>query len=88
MKKRWKIGLVLRRILVIFLLLLEIALLGFVIFSNGKASSALQVISFVLGLILALKIAVEHHKSGYKTMWILLSLLFPILGIALYWLQI
>ena len=87
MKKRWKIGLVLRRILVIFLLLLEIALLGFVIFSNGKASSALQIISFVLGLILALKIAVEHHKSGYKTMWIFLSLLFPVLGIVLYLLQ-
>ena len=87
MKKRWKIGLVLRRILVVLLLLLEIVILAFIVFGQGRISQITQVVSLVLGIILALKIAAQHEKGGYKIIWIFFSLLFPLFAWALYLMQ-
>lgn len=87
MKKRWKIGLLLRRVFVILLLLIEIFVLGFIIFGQGHISQITQIISWGLGVVLALKIAAQHEKSGYKVIWIFFSLLFPLFAWGLYLMQ-
>ena len=77
----------LRRVFVILLLLIEIVVLGFIIFGQGQASQVTQIFSLILGIILALKVASKHGKSGYKVIWIFFSLLFPLFAWGLYLMQ-
>ncbi len=80
LQKRWFRALFRHRIYIAVLLVLQAALMLYMIFSTGRfavwASSVLSLIS----LLVSLHIISRRDKGAYKLMWVFLILLFPVFG--------
>ena len=84
MKKKWLYKVLGRRISVILILLAEVLLLFYLIWSRSFSSKVITVVLNVFSLIISLLIVSKHEKGGYKLIWVFLLLLFPLVGGSLY----
>ncbi len=79
-QKRWFRVLFRYRFYIAILLLMQIAMMLYLIFSSSRAvtwvSSALSLVS----LLVALHIVIRKTKGAYKLTWVFLILLFPVFG--------
>lgn len=84
MKKKWMIRLVSRRILIILLMALELALLVFLFVSQSRISKILNLILYIFGIFVAIGVMSKNKKGSYKLLWVFLILLVPIFGAIFY----
>lgn len=83
-KKKWFRKLFRRRFTVSLLIVLQAALVIFFIFSRSKASQVFGQVLTLLSAVIVLYIIGRDSAKEYKTTWIFLILLFPLLGGLLY----
>jgi cardiolipin synthase len=79
-----------RRVFVIILLLVQIALISFLIAGTRKYFNFSYIILNFLSIIVCVHVLNKHEKAGYKLIWIFIILLFPVFGgimyiLVLYW---
>lgn len=77
--KRWFRSLFRRRVLVIFLLLLQILLITYLIMSGSNYLWINNILTIISSLV-ALHVVAKHDKGAYKLTWVFLILLFPVFG--------
>lgn len=77
--KKWFRALFRRRVLVIFLLLLQILLIAYLIMS-GSNYLWVNITLTIISLLVALHIVAKNDKGAYKLTWVFLILLFPLFG--------
>lgn len=75
-----------RRGVTALLLLLQMGVLIYTIFSNSRESTAVYLVLSLLSFFTALHVLTRKDKSAFKLTWIFLILLFPIFGGLFYWL--
>ena len=83
-KNRWIKLLFRRRGIVIFTLLIQIALIIFLLAGAGKYLNYSYIVLNVLSVFVCIHVLNKHEKSGYKLTWIFLILLFPFFGGIMY----
>ena len=84
MRKKWFYKVLGRRISVILILLAELSLLVYLIWSRSFSS---KIVTFALNffsLVISLLIVSKREKGGYKLIWVFLLLSFPFVGGSLY----
>ncbi len=81
--KKWFRVLLRRRILVIFLLVIQAAVLAFTIFSS-RFSAVIKAQLLLMSAAASLHIVFQKKKGSYKLIWIFLILLVPMFGGLLY----
>jgi len=79
-EKKWVRVVFRRRLLIIFLLLVQLAFILFVIGGTGRSFNYVDHILNGFSVIVCIYILNKHEKSAYKLIWIFLILLFPIFG--------
>lgn len=84
MHRTWFRRLFRRRILVIFLLLVQAAFLIQLLVQGGRLSRTFNGILTVLSFLTALHVVSKKDKAAHKTAWIFLILVFPLFGGLLY----
>ena len=83
-KKHKKLGLWLRRALAALLVLAQVVFLGFVVIRSSVTFRIANAILQIIGAVIALRIIVKPGNAGYKFMWVLSVVLFPIFGVPFY----
>jgi cardiolipin synthase len=73
-----------RRVFVIILLLVQIALIPFLIAGTRKYFNFSYIILNLLSVIVCIHVLNKHEKAGYKLTWIFIILLFPVFGGIMY----
>lgn len=73
-----------KRLLAVFLLLLQIFLYAYFIFSSGAFSTATTVVLWVVGVVAALCVVTRKGESAYKLTWIFFILSLPLFGAFMY----
>ena len=81
--KKWFRALFRRRMFVVFLLLLQIILIGYIIF-RGSGSFIIGSILTIISLLVSLHIVAKEDKGAYKLTWVFIILVFPLFGGLLY----
>ena len=84
MKNRWFRKLFRRRIMIALLIVLQVALLVYLISSGSQLSRRFSIFMNVLSALVVLAVVSRKNKGSYKTMWVLLILVFPLFGGMLY----
>ncbi len=84
MHKKWFRVLLRRRILVIFLLVIQAAVFAFTIFSSSRFSAVIRALLLMMSFAASLHIVSQKKKGSYKLIWIFLILLVPMFGGLLY----
>ena len=79
MNKKNFAALLLHRTLIVLLLLLQLALIVYVLLS-GPASEEIRTVLKICSLFCCLYILSRHDKGGYKLIWTFFLLLFPLFG--------
>ncbi len=80
MSQRWLRILFRRRIMVFFLLALQIGILVFVVSTSSKKIDLINRISTITSYFVVLYIISKNDKSSYKLIWVILILVFPVFG--------
>lgn len=80
MSQRWMRILFRRRIMVFFLLALQISILVFVVSTASKKIDLINRISTITSYYVVLYIISKRDKSAYKLTWAILILVFPVFG--------
>lgn len=83
-KKKWFRKIFRRRVLVIFLLLIQIIFFAFIFFNTNQFSKYLRFLLPIVSTHVALYVISQKTKKAFKVTWIFLILEFPILGGILY----
>ena len=83
-KKNWLKFALRRRGFVIFTLLVQIALIFFLIAGAGKYIKFSYIILNIISVIVCIHVLNKHEKAGYKLTWIFIILLFPFFGGIMY----
>jgi len=73
-----------RRVFVIVLLIVQIAIIALVIAGTKKYFNYSYIILYVLSIFVCIHVLNKHEKAGYKLTWIFLILLFPVFGGIMY----
>ena len=84
MQKKWFRELFRRRMLVAFLILLQMGCMLYLIISGSRASQAVNWVLVAISLVVSLQIVSTRDKGAYKLTWVFLILLFPVFGGLLY----
>lgn len=84
MSPKWVRELFRRRVVFIILMLIQFALIIYLLFSSSQISTAISVIMNIISLCVSLHIISKKGRSAYKLTWIFLILLLPVLGGSLY----
>ncbi len=84
MHKKWVRILLRRRVLVIFLLLLQLFLMGMAVYHAGRAYQWIYSALHGLSILVVLHIITAKKRSSYKLLWTVIVLLFPLFGGLLY----
>ena len=84
MDKRWFRKLFTRRIFVVILILIQIALLLFLVRSGAKITQITSIVLTVTSVLVALYIVSQPDKIPYKVTWIFFILAMPVFGGLLY----
>lgn len=80
MKRKWFRALFRRRMFVALIILIQLAIFVFLLYSGSIYSKALSVLFTAISLGVSLHIVVRKDKGGYKLTWVFLILLFPVFG--------
>ena len=80
MRKAWLSKLMRRRAEVILLMILQIALIIYLVASGSHSSTVINIIFRILSIVVALHIISQRKKGAYKLTWIFLILIFPLFG--------
>lgn len=80
MRKAWLSKLMRRRAEVILLMLMQAALIIYLVASGSQASIAIDIVCRILSVVVALHIISQRKKGAYKLTWIFLILIFPLFG--------
>ncbi len=80
LSQKWFRQIFRRRVLVIFLLLVQLIVIAYLIFSSSKTSQIISSGFTALSVLTALYIVSKHDKGSYKLTWIFQILLFPLFG--------
>lgn len=83
-EKRWLRKLFRQRCIVAVLILLQIALLIYLIVNRSRSSQMFGILMTIISFFVSLHIAVQPRKTVYKVTWIFLILSFPLFGGLLY----
>ncbi|MDR1869713.1 MAG: cardiolipin synthase [Treponema sp.] len=83
-KKKWIKFFFRRRGLVILTLLVQIALIFFLLAGAGKYLNYSYTVLNILSIIVCVHVLNRHEKAGYKLTWIFIILLFPFFGGIMY----
>ena len=84
MKRKWFRALLRRRFIVIVLLLVQIAFFIYSLFLGSQISETIRIVLKVISFVAILNVISKKDKGAYKTMWVLLILIFPVFGGLLY----
>lgn len=84
MKRKWFRALLRRRFIVIVLLLVQIAFFICSLFLGSQISETIRIVLKIISFVAILNVISKKDKGAYKTMWVLLILLFPVFGGLLY----
>jgi len=83
-KKKWVKFIFRRRAFVISTLLVQIALIFFLIEGAGRYLNFSYIILNIISIIVCIHVLNKHEKAGYKFTWIFIILLFPFFGGIMY----
>jgi len=83
-RERWLRILFRRRMLVILLLLMQIAMLTAFIISRSRTSQLIHAILTVLSVLAVLYVMAHEERGSYRTLWVFLILSFPLFGGLMY----
>ena len=72
------------RVIVAFLILIQIITIVFLVINGAKGSPIFALLLNVVSLVISLVVIVRHTKDAYKLTWIYLILCFPVFGGLLY----
>ena len=67
-------------------ILLEVVFIAMLFTKLNRYATWIQSCTYVVGALLVLAIYAQHKTSSMKTPWIILILVFPVLGVFLYFL--
>lgn len=81
---RWFRQLFRRRVLIIFILLIQVFFLIYFVFSSSQFSQRFSQLLTIMSFFVALYIVSKKDKGAYKLTWIFLILLFPLFGGLMY----
>lgn len=84
MHKKWFRTLLRRRFTVIILLLVQIVFFVGMLFLSSQVSTIIRTILRIMSFAAILNVISKKEKGAYKTMWVLLILVFPVFGGLLY----
>lgn len=84
MKRSWFRALLLRRVQVLFLLILQLCFLFFIFQNESFIAQVLRSVVHIISGFLVLYIISKKDKGANKVIWIFLILLFPLFGSLLY----
>lgn len=84
LQKRWFRVLFRHRIYIAVLLLVQMLLMLYLIFSTSRIAAWVSGALSLVSLLVALHIVIRRDKGAYKLMWVFLILLFPVFGGLLY----
>ena len=84
MNERWLRTLFGRRMFISLLIILQAVLVIYLIVGSSQVSQVLYTVFYILSIFIALFVVMKKDKGAYKTAWIVLILLFPVLGGPLY----
>ena len=84
MRQKWFRQILRLRLYIILLLLIQVAVLVWLILSTSAISLWLTVIMYITGIMASLRIISCRDKPSYKLLWVFLILLLPIFGGSLY----
>lgn len=82
--QKWFRALFKRRVVFILLMLVQLALILYLLFSSSQVSHAISVAMNLISLGVSLYIISQKGKPAYKITWIFLIMLLPVLGGSLY----
>src|SRR5699024_1543962 len=80
MRQRWLWTLIHRRILISLLLVVQFAIIIYLVFSSSKNSMFINWGLKAISLFAALHIISKKEKGAYKLTWVFLILVFPVFG--------
>ena len=83
-RKNWWRKLLIRRAVISLLILAQIAFLIFMLIDQSAATVWLYPLIQLAAIVLSLRIVSTHEKPGYRMVWLVLLLLFPVVGIPFY----
>lgn len=88
MRRLKKGALWLRRALAVLLVLAQGVFLTLLVFSNSELAILVNAVCLFVGVLLALRVIIKPGNAGYKFMWVLFILLFPIFAVPFYLLSV
>ena len=80
LKQRWFRALFRWRTLIILLLLIQVAVLVYILASTSITSTIVNVILRLISFVVVVNFVVRNEKGAYKPIWIFWVLLFPVFG--------
>lgn len=84
MNQKWFRALFKRRVEFIILMIIQLALIVYLLFSSSQISHAINIAMNAISLLVSLYIVSKKGRPAYKITWIFLIMLFPIFGGAVY----
>lgn len=69
-------------------ILLEVVFIAMMFTKLNRYAPWIQTCTYIVGALLVLAIYAQHKTSSMKTPWIILILVFPVLGVFLYFLSV
>ena len=89
MPKKWTRYLFTRRMIIAYIILIQLGFFFYLIISGSKSSVLLSKLLGLISALVAIHIITKREKDAYKLTWVFLVLLFPIFGglmyILFYW---
>ena len=80
MKRRWYRSLLQRRVLVMFLLAVQLAMMIYLTVSSGMVSQVVNLSLRVLGVAVAIYVMNREEHPSYRLVWVFVILVLPLFG--------
>lgn len=84
MHKKWFRARYLQRITVALIILAQIAIFFYILYSGSNASTVIAYLLNVISIIVAVIVAVKHDKEENRLLWMMAILIFPVFGGLMY----
>lgn len=84
MHKKWFRARYLQRITVALIILAQIAIFFYILYSGSNASTVVAYLLNVISIIVAVIVAVKHDKEENRLLWMMAILIFPVFGGLMY----
>ena len=84
MHKKWFRARYLQRITVALIILAQIAIFFYILYSGSNASTVIAYLLNVISIIVAVIVAVKHDKEENRLLWMMVILIFPVFGGLMY----